>query len=244
MIDRLWQRARDDLCVMPPAGPADPVVFDHGARVCDLAIGMLEAPELARRAVDRTALAAAALYHDAGWVVQANAGEIAPGELLLRATSDSQRELAADVVEARLRDVLPPESVDLAARAVLYAGDRLTELLEAQVVCEACHLDAIGPQALGLMIRKQIAEGRLLADIVGLWERQEEYHYWQARIKEGFRFPSVRRVAEQRWQAMRAVMAEIRSALKVDASVFAHTARPVPKTGPQRSSVCEPRQPA
>ncbi len=234
MIDRLWKRARDDLCVMPPAGPADPVVFDHGARVCELALAMLGAPELADRAVDRAALAAAALYHDAGWVVQANAGEIAPGELLLRATSDSQRELAADFLETRLRDLLPPESLDLAARAVLYAGDRLTELLEAQLVCEACHLDAIGPQALGLMIRKQIAEGRLLADIVAVWERQEEYHYWQARIKEGFRFPSVRRVAEQRWQAMRAVMAEIRASLRVDASMFAQAVRPTSRAASRR----------
>jgi hypothetical protein len=66
------------------------------------------------------------------------------------------------------------------------------------------------------MFRKQRAEGKSLQDLLAAWQRQEEYHYWQARIKESFRFPSVRALAEQRWLALRRFMQDLRSTVYLE----------------------------
>ena len=66
------------------------------------------------------------------------------------------------------------------------------------------------------MIRKQHAEGKTLDDVVTSWQRQEEYHYWQARIKECFRFPSVRLLAERRWEVLRRFMTDLRKSIRLE----------------------------
>jgi len=230
MADQLWQRAQCDLVVQIPGGPADPFVWEHSWRVAQLAEAIASSPEVGHRPVDRRALAAAAWYHDAGWVLQVRAGKLEPREALLRPTSDLLRELAADWVADQLRNIVPPGSLELAARAVRHCNDRQTDLLEAQLLAEADNLDQIGPQAICLMHRKQQAEGKTLFDLIDTWQRQQEYRYWQARLKESFRFPSVRRVAEQRWRALQHFMTDLRAVVRGE---DLGPARPTP--APKRS---------
>ena len=216
MSDRLWKRAKDDLCVRVADMPPDPLVWEHSRRVARLAEAVMSLPDVQADNVDKLALTAAALYHDAGWVIQARTGELAPHELLLRPTPDLLLELAADQAAARLDDIVPAASLQTAVRAIRACNDRNTDLPEAQILAEADNLDQIGPQTICLMLRKQRAEGKTLDDLVAAWQRQEEYHYWQARIKESFRFASVRSLAERRWQALRQFMNELRTAIQLE----------------------------
>lgn len=209
MSDALWRQAEADLSLGLSSAPVDRLVWEHSARIAYLAAAIADIPELTDRALDRRALAAAALYHDAGWILQFRAGEAIPRDLLLRPTSEVQRELAAVWLEERLRDLLPARSLTVAADAVRYYNDRHASGIEAQVLAEAENLDEIGPQAIVLMVRRQMADGKTLADLVHNWQCQEEYHYWQARIKDGFRFESVRRLALERWQALRSFMNDL-----------------------------------
>ncbi|MBI4578097.1 MAG: HD domain-containing protein [Planctomycetes bacterium] len=205
----LLKRAEVDLSLGLSSSPLDKLVWEHSVRVTRTATAIAGLTELADRAIDRRALTAAALYHDAGWVLQFRAGEAIPRDLLLRPTCEVQRELAAAWIADHLRDDVPPRSLGVASNAIRYCNDRQTHLIEAQILAEAENLDEIGPQAILLMIRRQMADGRTLADLVRLWQRQEEYHYWQARIKEGLRFDAVRRIATQRWQALRRFMDDL-----------------------------------
>jgi len=215
MADQLGERAKNDLC-LEVMGRRDWLVWHHSDRVCRLAELLVIRPEFADRAVDRAALRAAALYHDAGWVLQVRQGELDARDILLRPTTDLQRQLAADWMRVQLKGLLAPASLEAAARAILFLNDRRTELLEAQVLAEADNLDSIGPHTIELMVRRLTAEGKTLADLVKAWERQEEYHYWQTRIKEGFRFDPVRALAEQRWQALRQFMYHLRQAVRLE----------------------------
>ena len=210
LSDALWMQAKSDLMVQPPEGPADSVVWEHSQRVARSAEFIAGLPEAAELGVDRVALSAAGIYHDAGWVVQMREGEVAPRELLLRPTSDIQRELAADWLEARAAQHLAPGSLQRAARAIRQCNDRRTDLIEARILCDAENLDQIGPQSLELLVRKLLSEGRSMADLVAAWDRQEEYHYWQARIKECFHFAGVRDLAQQRWESMKRLMTELK----------------------------------
>lgn len=209
MMQDLWIKAEADLCLGVSSGPLDKLVWEHSARVARMTAAIAGLPELADRAIDRRALMGAALYHDAGWVLQYRAGETIPRDLMLRPTNEVQRELAAAWALEQLSCLMPERSVELASNAIRYCNDRQTSMLEAQVLTEAENLDEIGPQAVVLMVRRQMADGRTLADVIQLWQRQEEYHYWQARIKDSFRFEPVRRLATERWQALRRFMNDL-----------------------------------
>ena len=216
MADRLWERAHEDVCVQVPGECPDLVVWEHSRRVAQLADAIASVPEATGRGVDPIALTAAGLYHDAGWVIQVRAGALAHRDLLLKPTPDVLRELAADWLLTQLEGIVPPASLELAARAIRCCNDRQTDLIEAQILAEAENLDDIGPQTICAMLRKQRAEGKTLDDLLSAWQRQEEYHYWQARIKEGFRFPSVRAVAERRWRALRRFMNDLRVSIQLE----------------------------
>lgn len=212
----LWKRAEADLCLGLSSSPLDKVVWEHSTRVARVAGTIAALPELAQRAIDRRALTAAALYHDAGWVLQFRAGESIPRDLLLRPTCDVQREMAAVWLSERLHGELSDRSLELAANCIRFCNDRQTTLTEAQILAEAENLDEIGPQAIQLMIRRQMADGKTLADMIQLWQRQEEYHYWQARIKDSFRFEPIRRIATQRWQALRRFMLDLAECVNLE----------------------------
>lgn len=209
MSDALWRQAKADLTVQLPGAPVDTVVWEHSERVARISEHISALPEVTSLPVDRAALSAAALYHDAGWILQVQEGAISSRDLLLRPTSDIQRELAADWLEQRAAGLLPSGSLLRAVKTIRQYSDRRTELPEARILCDADNLDQIGPQAICMMVRKLLCEGRNTAELIAAWERQEEYHYWQARIKECFHFDSIRELAERRYEAMRQCMSEL-----------------------------------
>jgi len=216
MNNEIWKKAEADLCLGLTSSPLDKIVWEHSVRVAKVTGAIASLADLAEKAVDRRALLAAALYHDAGWVLQFRAGEAIPRDILLRPTCEVQRELGAAWIMEQLRDLLPLRSLELASNAVRFCNDRQTTMVEAQILAEAENLDEIGPQAILLMVRRQMADGKTLADMVQLWQRQEEYHYWQARIKDSFRFEPVRRLATTRWQALRRFMTDLASCVNMD----------------------------
>ena len=217
-IEELRAQAQADLCRRPDGRPIDPVVWEHTDRVARLTQMIAAAPELANHVIDRTALTAAAWYHDMGWLLQLQAGEIREIDLLLHRTSDRQRDRSADWMSERLRDLMPPGTIQQAVRIVRTCHQWNPSFLEARILGEADNLDQIGPQAIWMMVRKQIAEGRTLVDFIQTWRRQEQYGYWPAWIKECSQFPSVRAQAEQRYQAMRRFMVDLEAACGPESS--------------------------
>ncbi len=215
MADTIWQKGKKDLLIRREDGVEDALVWEHSWRVAQIAEKIAAGPEMAKRIVNRQALCVACLYHDMGWVLQTNSGTLQAKELFLKPTTDLQRAMAADWITKHLNGVMEAGGLTLAAQSVRKSSDRATDILEARILAEADNLDLIGPQAVCLMVRKQVAEGRALEDMISVWERQEEYRYWEARIKECFRLPSVRRVAERRLNALRRFMDDLRATVRL-----------------------------
>jgi HD superfamily phosphodiesterase len=209
MSEELRERARTDLLVRLQKGRIDPVLWEHADRVACACAAIAAMPGIFSDDLNTEALQAAALYHDSGWQVQYTAGQLEAAEILLRPTSDLCRELGADWMMDRLDGIVPPGTLQLAARIIRESSNRRTQIHEAKILADAENLEDIGPQCVALLIRRQIADGKSLADLVASWKRQEEYHYWQARLKDGFHFPQVRQLAEQRCAMMRRFMLDL-----------------------------------
>jgi hypothetical protein len=113
-------------------------------------------------------------------------------------------EQAAELLISAVGDEAPEELVDRATNILLSMPHRKPESEEAKLLADALNLDDFG--MIGFVNRmiqlgrqgdgvNQLAEGS---------EKREEYGYWDARLKDGFHFEPVRKLAKQRLENARA----------------------------------------
>jgi hypothetical protein len=197
VLETIRERARQDLVLRTADGLEDVCVWEHTLRVLRTAeqIVRLEGPSSLR--IDPLVLGAAALYHDAGWVAQFADGELDRQAILKGVTSTPQRELGAAFLERSLAGLLPERARESASACIKEMSNRKTTSPEAQVLTEAENLDEFGALAFWQMIRQHVQGAKGLDDVLRTWETWKNYGYWDARLKN-FRFPSVRRIAQER----------------------------------------------
>jgi hypothetical protein len=208
-LEAIWRQAKADLVIRGRKGEVDPFLWEHSVRVARAATMIAGLPDVSARPVDGVALTVAALYHDAGWVVQHREGLWHASEILSRATSDLQRELAAAFLEERIGGMLSVRSRETAVVTVRRCGEREAGIPEAQILAEAVALDGIGIMAFWQTVRRCTCEGKGIRSVIDTWKRQKEYHFWEARVADAFRFPCVRDLACRRLQRFAAFMDEL-----------------------------------
>lgn len=208
--EALWLQAESDLTIRTADGRTEGFVWEHAQRICVSAVAIADLLGMQPRGADRDVLAAAALYQDAAWVVQFAEGLISRADILAKPLTMVQREISADKSADALRDILAATRLESVGRIIREAGGRKTTNMTAQVVADATSLDSIGPLALFQIILKQRDDGRAVRAILETWDRQKEYHFWPARIKESLRSEPVRRIARQRLEALSTFMDALR----------------------------------
>ena len=72
------------------------------------------------------------------------------------------------------------------------------KMLEAMILSDASNLDDMGAIGIFSEFKRYIIGGKGVSNVLHTWKRKIDYKYWQARLKESFRFESVRKIAEQR----------------------------------------------
>lgn len=212
-IDRVLPLARQLLQIPLEEGRRDLWLWEHSDRVMRLTQMIAMLPEVNGAELDLLALAAAGLFHDAGWVLELHQGRIAHWQLLTRPTNDIQRELGAAMLLEEAGHLLPGASARLAADAIRHCNDRRTTLVEARVLAEAEALDEFGPLYVLRQFRQYQAQGRPVQQLVDSWQRQREYHYWEVRLNDSFRWEVTRDAARQRLAVMDAFMDALRGDL-------------------------------
>ena len=208
--EAVWQQAESDLTIRTTDGRIEGFIWEHAQRICVSSAAIAELLGMQPSSADRDVLAAAALYQDAAWVVQFVEGSICRADILAKPLSMVQREISADKSADALRDIFAAKRLESVGRIIREAGGRKTTNMTAQVVADATRLDSIGPLALFQMIHKQLEDGRAIRSILETWDRQQEYHFWPARIKESLRSEPVRRIARQRLEALSTFMNALR----------------------------------
>lgn len=195
--DPIWSCAQDDLVVTDDQGHVDVFVWEHATRVARTLKWVVAQRDVPQHPVDQAALTAAALYHDAGWIVQLREGAVSHSQLLCKAASDLQRNLAATLMEQQLGKLLPARALQRAAECVRLQQLRDSQFPEAQILFDADNLDHIGPVLLCQITQRQGSEGRGVESAIANWQARKDYGFWDALIDE-FCFESTRKVARQR----------------------------------------------
>ena len=205
-VERVVPLARQLLVLPIDEGHRDLWLWEHSERVMRLTQMIAGLPQVGGQAADLTALAAAALFHDAGWVLDYQQGRFARWQLLTRPTNDIQRELAAAMLQEEAGHLLAGATARLACDAIRQCNDRNTTLLEARILAEAEALDSFGVLYVLRQFRQYQAEGRPTQQLIDSWQRQKEYRYWEVRLSEGFRYDVPRELARRRLEAVDAFM--------------------------------------
>lgn len=208
-LEPILTTARELLILRASSSAADHWLWEHSERVMRLSRMIALLPEFGEERPDPTAVALAALFHDAGWAVQAKQGQVSCWQVLARPTSDVQRELGVKALRDRTAGLIEPETLELAAGAIRECNNRFSSLPEAQALSEAENLDEIGVLSVLRQFRQHQVEGKPVEQLLVTWTRQLEYHYWDARISDYLRFETTRRIARERLASVELFMSAL-----------------------------------
>jgi hypothetical protein len=97
------------------------------------------------------------------------------------------------------------ELVDRVTNILLATAHRKPDSEEAKLLADALNLDDFG--LIGLFARAiQLGrQGDGVNQLAEANDKRDQYGYWEARLKEGFHFDAVRKLARQRLESARQV---------------------------------------
>lgn len=207
-LEAVWKLARADLVISTDDGGTDVFLWEHSVRVAKSAQYLSRLPEAQARKPDPVALLTAALYHEAGWLARLREGEIHRFEILFGVSPESIAIDSIRVMQHTLQSVISAESLSVACDALRGRTGIIPESIEGQVLSDADNLEEFGLGFLWTTIRRGICGGRGVRAVLDAWKRRTEYQFWNARLKDSFRFDASRKLAQTRLAQLEVFMLE------------------------------------
>ncbi len=125
------------------------------------------------------------------------------------ASADSAVDDAAELATDQLQSFLSAADIDLTLRILREHRLKETKLAEAQLLSDAISLEDVGLVGLWNQTRHFHALGRTLEQLIKLWKTQQEYGYWESRLRDGFHFEPARKVAAARLAEMEPIFNQL-----------------------------------
>ncbi len=205
-IESVMELARDLLIGRSPLGREDTFLYDHSVRVMRVADRLARCPEAADWRIDRFALAAAAIFHQAATVRLDEERRTSTVYAAATMSPEDIKAYSAEVAGDRLADKVPERQLELIQEVIRRAHDATVEMNEAKLLSDADSLDDIGTLGVWRDLRRYVLEGRAIDDALRAWQRRDQYGYWDARVRDVFNLDTARKLAEKRLAAARAFM--------------------------------------
>jgi hypothetical protein len=209
--DVIHQIAQKTLTLPALSGGRDDWLWDRTLRILRDIEHICRLPELAEQAIsiDRFCLVAAAYFADSGLVhfagTQKAAGQYPPADV----TNADLCNYSTQTVSGKLADVITDTRIDKINKIITESFNRFTDVTEAMILSDGRGLEDLGAAGLLGAFRRQLIDGKGVSDILESWKRKIEYGYWQARLKESFRFAAVRTIAKKRFAAAERFMNQL-----------------------------------
>ncbi|MBI9019602.1 MAG: hypothetical protein JEZ07_20315 [Phycisphaerae bacterium] len=199
------------LSIPTAKGNIDRYLIDRANRILRHCGSIAQLNEIARFQIDQECLNIAALMRDSGFARYANQEDDFARMVLADLTDDDMRDFSAQVVQERLAGVLNPRQMERICSIIIESGHRETNLIEAMILSDARNLDDMGSIGIFNEIRRYLVHGKGVTEALASWKRKIEYEYWVARVREGFRFESVRHIAQCRLKSAEMFMQNLES---------------------------------
>ena len=203
------EMAEQILSVPTLKGTSDRYLTDRAFRILRHCAGIVQLTEVQRFQIDQESLQVAALFRDAGFARFVRQQEKTVRLVLADVTDEDLRDFSAQVVQEKLAGLLEPAEMERICHIIINSGRRDTTLIEAMILADARNLDDMGAVGIFNEMRRYVIHGRGATEALTGWNRKIEYDYWAARLRESFRFESVRKIAEQRLRAAQTFMEQL-----------------------------------
>ena len=106
--------------------------------------------------------------------------------------------------------------LDRTTRLLQEVPHRSPVLDDAKLLADAVNLEDFGVTGLMFQMIQLGLQGEGVAELALAAEKREQYGYWQARLKDGFHFEPIRKIAEQRLETARQVAKILSDELNAD----------------------------
>jgi hypothetical protein len=202
-IDIIREIAQQVLKVPTLTGKMDNWLWDRAQRLVRNVEHICRLPELdeANLPIDRFCLTAAAYFVDCGFARYADAEDTSARIVLADISPGDLGDFSTQIVTDKLSGALAGPKIDKINKIITESGNRFSDMVEAKILSDARNLDDMGAVGIFNEFRRYVIHGKGASDVLESWKRKVDYRYWQARLKESFRFESIRKLAAQRFSA-------------------------------------------
>jgi hypothetical protein len=148
--------------------------------------------------VDRFCLLSATYFSETGTtglLAKKNAPITYP---FFKSSSDGILEFCREIIDSKLGLILTKGQILKIKKIISESWNRSTRMTEAMVLSDARNLEDMGAIGIFHELRRFMSQGKNISEVLLHWRKQIDYRYWQARLKDSFRFEDVRKLAEQR----------------------------------------------
>ena len=200
-IDIIREIARQVMTVPTLSGAADNWLWDRTQRLLRNVEHICRLPELAQAdiPIDRFSLIAATYFCESGFARYADAEDTSARFVLADVSPTDLLDFSSQIVTDKLSGAISGPKIDKISRIIIESGNRFTDMTEAMVLADAHNLDDMGAVGIYNEFRRYAVHGKGVSDVLQSWQRKIDYRYWEARLKECFRFESVRKLAARRF---------------------------------------------
>lgn len=210
-MDAIRHIAEKTMKIPSTSGSVDNWLWDRAIRILKNVEHICQMPELTDRniPIDRFCLVTATYFADTGSTYSAEANGLSDRPAWSDVNQLDVMVFSTQITANSLRGVLAASKIEKCNKIIIESANRFTELTEAIILSDARNLEDMGIVGLVREFRRAVLTGKSVSEILDSWKRKIDYRYWQARLKEGFRFESIRRLAEQRFHTAEYVMNQL-----------------------------------
>ena len=200
-LESVKQLAQQLLLAPAAMGAASTWIWDRTQRIVRNVETICQLPEIAEAnlATDRFCLTAAAYFADTGFVNYSGSDSIEGGLVLSDINTGDLAEFSTQFVSEHLGSVLDQPKIEKINRIIVDSNNRFCEMNEAMILSDARNLDDIGLIGVFNEFCACGVHDKGVGDMLDSWKKKVDYRYFQARLKEGFRFESARKIATMRF---------------------------------------------
>ncbi|NIA16905.1 MAG: hypothetical protein GWO86_01025 [Planctomycetes bacterium] len=148
--------------------------------------------------IDRFSLVVAAYFSDVCFAHKDNPMTQTPRP----SQSKTSLEVSAQIAAQKLSSVLSKAQKINVGNIITESSNRFTQMTEAMILSDARNLDDMGAVGIFSELGILLSQGKNPSELLNAWQRKVDYRYWDARLKENFRFSSVRQLAQQRFDSV------------------------------------------